>query len=316
MFRVRLDKFEGPLDLLLFFIQRDELDIYDIPISNIADEFLSYVTVLEKIDLDGVGDFLYLASLLISIKAKMLLPSQDVDEDGEPIDPRAELVERLLEYIRFKEAASQLEVKLAARGNEFTRLRFEADREDIEPDPDSVKDGTVFDLIRALRRVLAEVPEEPTHHIETEAYTIEEQQAYVRSVLVEVGSKSFVEMVQTRSKPFIITTFLAVLELARQGAIQITFSRSTDDFVLHKTDRINQVYSDVVAADAPLSVNENKSADISGANEEPMASPELEAISANAEDSDEDFAEDSAVEMLPESRIQHQADADLELPNR
>lgn len=261
MFRVRLDKFEGPLDLLLFFIQRDELDIYDIPIASITDEFLSYVTVLETIDLDGVGDFLYLASLLISIKAKMLLPSQEVDEDGEPIDPRTELVERLLEYIRFKEAASQLESKLEARDNEFTRLHFDADQEGIEPDPDTVRDGTVFDLIRALKRVLSEVPEEPIHNIESEAYTIEEQQAYVRTALVTVDRQSFVQLVQTRSKPFIITTFLAVLELARQGAIRILFNRTTDDFVLEKTDRINEVYSVDAPAESDSDATTNSAAD-------------------------------------------------------
>ncbi|MCB0719453.1 MAG: segregation/condensation protein A [Bacteroidetes bacterium] len=242
MFRVRLDKFEGPLDLLLFFIQRDELDIYDIPIADITDEFLSYVTIMEEIDLDGVGDFLYLAAMLISIKAKMLLPVPELDEEGEPIDPRTELVEKLLEYIRFKEAAAQLEQKLEDRGNEFTRVRFEADRQGIEADPDSIKDGTVFDLIRALRRVLTEAPDEPVHNVESEAYSIEEQQDYVRSALVKIERASFVELVSRRSKPFIITTFLAVLELARQGAIRIRFNRSTDDFSVEKTDLLHQVY--------------------------------------------------------------------------
>src|SRR5690606_7366513 len=99
-------------DLLLFFIQRDELDVHDIPVASIADEYLSYVRVMEQIDLDGVGDFLYLAAMLIQIKARLLLPTTEVDEDGEPIDPRAELVERLLEYIRYKEAAADLGTRL------------------------------------------------------------------------------------------------------------------------------------------------------------------------------------------------------------
>ena len=111
MYRIRLQEFEGPLDLLLFFIQRDELDIYDIPIAQITDEFLGYVRLIEEIDLDGVADFIYMAALLIHIKARMLLPRPDLDEEGEPIDPRQELVERLLEYVRYKEAAEELAVQ-------------------------------------------------------------------------------------------------------------------------------------------------------------------------------------------------------------
>src|SRR5690625_568104 len=108
MYRVHIEDFEGPLDLLLFFIRRDELDIFNIPIARSADEYLSYVRVLEQVDLDAVGEFLYMAAMLINIKARMLLPTPELDEEGEPIDPRRELVERLLEYVRFKEASQRL----------------------------------------------------------------------------------------------------------------------------------------------------------------------------------------------------------------
>lgn len=236
MYRVRLNQFEGPLDLLLFFIQRDELDIYDIPIAEIADEFLAYVTLLEEIDLDSVGDFLYLAALLIQIKARMLLPSPDLDEEGEPIDPRAELVERLLEYVRFKEAARGLEAHLEKRADHFTRGDAGTDREFVHPDPDIVADGSVFDLIGALRSVLTRAEEEPTHDIETEAYTIEEQQTYVKEVLLEVGSTSFSDLVNMRSKPFIITTFLAILEMARQHRVRLVMSRGKQDFSVEAVD--------------------------------------------------------------------------------
>lgn len=233
-YSVRLNHFEGPLDLLLFFIQRDELDIYDIPIASITEEFLDYVKVMEQVDLDGVGDFLYLAAMLIQIKARMLMPSQELDDEGEPIDPRTELVERLLEYIRYKEAAAALNERLEHRANLFTRPSAAADRAEIIPDPDIVADGSLFDLVGALKRVLSRARITPTHDVLGEAYTIEEQQAFVRTALVRVGSVSFVELVDRKSKPFIITTFLAVLELAREGEITIVVRRGADDFALER----------------------------------------------------------------------------------
>ncbi|MFV1981442.1 MAG: ScpA family protein [Rhodothermia bacterium] len=121
MYQVRLSDFEGPLDLLLFFIQRDELDVYDIPIAQIADEFLDYVRVMDEIDLDGAGEFIYMAALLISIKARMLLPRTNRDGDEEILDPRKELVERLVEYVRFKDAAEQLGDTWEVRSKLFVR---------------------------------------------------------------------------------------------------------------------------------------------------------------------------------------------------
>ncbi len=232
MYRVQLDQFQGPLDLLLFFIQRDELDIYDIPIAQIADEFLDYVRVLEQIDLDGVGDFLYMAAVLINIKARMLLPSPEVDEEGEPIDPRTELVERLLEYVRFKEAAAGLSGQFERRMDLFTR--GEASGEDAfrVDAPPVVEDASIFDLISALRRVLTEAEDDPQHEIETEVYTIDLQRDYIREQLQGDLRRSFVELVARRSKAFIVTTFLAVLEMARIGEIVISMAGGADDFYL------------------------------------------------------------------------------------
>lgn len=236
MYRVRLDQFEGPLDLLLFFIQRDELDIYDIPIAKITDEFLAYVRILEQIDLDGVGDFLYMAAVLINIKARMLLPSPELDEEGEPIDPRAELVERLLEYVRYKEAAAGLVDQFERRSELFTRGAAGVDGSlGIEVRP-RVSDASIFDLVSALRRVLAEAPEEPEHGVTAEVYSIEEQQEFVRLQLQEVDKVSFVELVHQRSKAFIITTFLAILEMAREGTILLRMAGNPDDFILRRAE--------------------------------------------------------------------------------
>lgn len=221
MYRIHIEDFEGPLDLLLYFIRRDELDVFDIPIAQIADEYLSYVKVLERIDLDSVGDFLYMAALLINIKARMLLPKTEVDEEGEPIDPRRELVERLLEYMRYKEASSNLEDLHQDRGDRFTRGHASSERKHWEGQAEVSFDATVFDLISALRRILTEAPEEPTHDIIREEYTIEEQQEFILDVLEKESKVSFAKSMKGRSKAFIITTFLGILELARQQRVLV-----------------------------------------------------------------------------------------------
>jgi segregation and condensation protein A len=232
MYQVRLQQFEGPLDLLLFFIRRDELDVYDIPISAITDEFLEYVRMLERVDLDGVGDFLYMAALLINIKTRMLLPSTEVDEDGDPIDPRQELVERLLEYVRFKEASEALSDALDRRQDQFTRGVELGENPEYAGGEEPVVEATVYDLIGALRRVLTEAPEEDLHSVRSETWSVEGQQEYLGEALAGGGRHSFVEIVTDRSKGFIITTFLAVLELARMGRIELFVERSAVDFYL------------------------------------------------------------------------------------
>ncbi|MDA0874236.1 MAG: segregation/condensation protein A [Bacteroidetes bacterium] len=230
MYKVRLQQFEGPLDLLLFFIRRDELDIHDIPIARIADEFLEYVTYMEEVDLDGVGDFLYMAAVLINIKARMLLPSQQLDDEGEPVDPRAELVERLLEYIRFKEASDQLEAKWEERSRQFIRGAAFSMADAVSDPEEELVEATVFDLITALRRLLTQAPDEPMHEVEAESFSMEEQQAFLRTVIQSGQRLSFVEMATGRSKPFIIATFLAVLEMARTGEIDIFLAGDASDF--------------------------------------------------------------------------------------
>lgn len=230
MYRIQLQQFEGPLDLLLFFIRRDELDVHDIPIARIADEFLEYVHYMKEVDLDGVGDFLYMAAVLINIKTRMLLPSPQVDEDGEPMDPRAELVERLMEYIRFKEASELLAREFEDRLSRHTRGLASAPEMPARDPQDELVDATVFDLISALKRVLVDAPDEWVHQVEVEAYSLEEQQVFLRETLVRGERASFVALATGRSKPFIITTFLAVLELARTGEIDIFIGGQADDF--------------------------------------------------------------------------------------
>ncbi len=231
MYRIRLEEFEGPLDLLLFFIQRDELDIYDIPIARITDEFLAYVRLMEEIDLDGVGDFIYMAALLISIKVRLLLPRPDHDEDGEPVDPRRELVERLLEYVRYKEAAQDLAAIHERRGDLFTRGEASSEKALFEEQlPETLVNTTLFDLISALRRVLTEVTEPPVHAVQHVEYSVEGQRQYVLDRLAQDGRTTFVALARHWHKGFVIATFLAVLEMARQGVVTLARTEAADDF--------------------------------------------------------------------------------------
>lgn len=232
MYRVHLQEFEGPLDLLLYFIRRDELDIYDIPISRIANEFLEYVRLLEEIDLDGVGDFIYMAAVLINIKARMLLPTDDVDEEGEPLDPRRELVERLLEYIRYKEASDALEGALERRSDLFSRAGVAREAAAYLNGQEVVLDVSVFDLVSALRRILTEEETEPVHEVQRLEYTLEEQVQYLLAEVGHSARASFYDLVRRRPKQFVIATFLAALELARQGVITLSVASDWTDFYL------------------------------------------------------------------------------------
>ena len=236
MYEVRLSDFEGPLDLLLFFIQRDELDIYDIPIARITDEYLSYVRLLEEIDLDGAGEFIYMAALLISIKARMLLPRTNADGDEEIIDPRKELVDRLLEYVRFKDAADRLGLVLDTRLQLYTRN--EPDDAGVEPPDDTevTYDVSVFHLVAALHRVLERAMDDPAHLVRATDYSVEEQREWLREHVKSAEPASFSEIVANRSKRFIIATFLAILEVVRDGTFRLLLGPSTADFYLVRTD--------------------------------------------------------------------------------
>jgi len=239
MYHVELQEFEGPMDLLLFFIKRDEIDIYDIPIARITDEYLAYVRVLEEVDLDGVGDFLYMAALLINIKAQMLLPSSDEDEAGKGKDPRRELVERLLEYVRFKEAANLLEQQREERRNHFTRGDASSIRERVEDRHEAKIDESVYDLVEALGRALEAVDEEEgetVHEFDPQEYSVEDQQRYVLDQIQRQNRISFQSLVERRAKGFVIATFLAILELTRQQYLRLELADARTDFAVTQRD--------------------------------------------------------------------------------
>ena len=231
MYRIRLNKFEGPLDLLLLLIQRAEIDIFDIPIANITDEYLAHVRLMESVDYDGVADFVYMASLLIGIKVRMLLPRPAPDEvEQEMVDPRQELVERLLEYRRYKEAAQKLGQQHEQRAVLHTRGAASASpfAEGLEV----LVNISVYDLINALRRVLVDAPDAPVIAMASRDYSADEQRRFVLQAVEASGSLAFTDLVRQKSKMFIITTFVAILEMVHRGLIVLLAASSEDDFMV------------------------------------------------------------------------------------
>lgn len=236
MYRVKLQNFEGPLDLLLFFIKRDELDIYDIPVSYITNQFLEYIRFMDELDLTIASEFILMASTLMAIKAKMMLPKDenDLDEDPED-DPRYELVQALLEYKRFKEMSEELHVLDQKNRQRYYRGNYEPDY--LEPEIDNgevFKDVTLFDLMAAFKKVMIQMErEEVVHKVEKEPSTIEEQGQFLVKLLELKGRLSFVEVCQeVRNKLLVVVTFLSALELIKEQKLLLFADSNPTDFYL------------------------------------------------------------------------------------
>ncbi len=236
MYSVRLNNFEGPLDLLLFFIRRDELDIYDIPIASITQEFLEYVKVLEILDLELAGEFIVMASMLVQIKAQMLLP-RDEKAGGEPgeldeDDPRAELVRRLLEYKRYREASDSLTISAENQRYVLYRSVFEAE-EIHAAESGAYRNATLFDLLKALKRAVEKAQEQPDPHIVTRfLITVEEKSEEILHTLRTKTSVRFFELIGELTKMHVVVTFLALLELAKNHRIVIQQDLQFDDIII------------------------------------------------------------------------------------
>lgn len=223
MYRVRLKNFEGPLDLLLFFIKRDELDIYDIPISYITNQFLEYIRLMEELDLDVASEFILMASMLMSIKARMMLPQEESDEELDEHDPRYELVQRLLEYKRYKEMAEKMEsIEEEAQKKHF-RGNPEADQVEKQASGEALKNVTMFDLMTAFKKVLSDIKKQKSvHHVEKIEYTVEEQTEYVLHHLQERGRTAFRTLCsRLKNRTKIVVTFLAILEMLKERQINL-----------------------------------------------------------------------------------------------
>jgi len=220
MYTIKLQEFEGPLDLLLFFIKRDELDIYDIPISRITREFLEYIHYMETLDLDVAGEFLVMAAELMQIKVRMLLPPEPGEE--EDVDPRANLVKRLVEYKRFKEVASDMSRREEERRKIFSRGYFDSDPKVMTEDEEEnlLRDVSLFDLIASFKFAIERMPKKFVHEIQKLNVSIDEQIVYILDYFSRRSEATFFELVKDMEEKIrVVVTFMALLELIRAGKI-------------------------------------------------------------------------------------------------
>jgi segregation and condensation protein A len=235
-YRVKLDIFEGPFDLLLFLIRKNEVDIFNIPIAEITRQFLDYIEIMKILDLDVAGDFIEMAATLMNIKSRMLLPRPPGVSDEEYEDPRTELVARLLEYKRFKDAALELDTMEDNRRKVFPRRFFNyITREEEKEDDVVLDDVTLFDLMVAFRKALDNMPKVVYHEVKKIEVTVEEQSEYILKKLHDKKVLLFQElMAELKVKIVLIVTFIALLELCRSGKIVVRQSKVFDDIRIKK----------------------------------------------------------------------------------
>ena len=243
--------YDGPFDLLLDLIRKQNLDIYDIPMARITAQFLEYTRHLQATDMDAAGDFVYTASLLIHIKSRTLLPREPLTGQGtlEAEDPRRELVERLLEHERFKAAAQMLSQKQQIEAASWTNpgmKRFLNDEgvESAEGEREIAAD--TVDLVRVFREILDRLRDRPVHRIDEDAVTVGQMLDYLkRRLLMEDKPVSLRRLLRnTQSERALICTFLAMLELVRLQAVLLRQPESFGDILLKKTDQFEQVMTD------------------------------------------------------------------------
>jgi segregation and condensation protein A len=233
-YKIKLTDFEGPLDLLLFFIKRDELNIYDIPIAKITNDFLEYLHLMATLDLEVAGDFIVMAATLMQIKVRMLLP-KEIGPDGEEEDPRAELVRRLIEYKRFKEMSLEFSKIEDERRKVYWRQFFSADPTTVVEDEeqDILKDVTLFNLIAAYKRALDSMPKKVIHEVNLFNVTIEEQMSYTLDYLRVNKEATLLQLVgHMTEKMRIIVTVIAILEMAKNKAVSIQPMEGVEDILI------------------------------------------------------------------------------------
>ena len=236
--RVELEIFEGPLDLLLHLIKKNEVSITDIPIATITEQYLATLEVMETLNLDVAGEFLVMAATLVHIKSRMLLPlTEDEEDEEEGADPRAELVRRLLEYQRFKDAADQLEQRELLTRDVFVRSSV---RMEEIPAP-GFREVPVFELLTALKRVLDRLPKDVVHEVILDKVTVREKMTLLLDILRKQGRllfESLFSSVETRME--VVVTFLAMLELVKVRAIRIFQEESTGPIEIEAATGIDE----------------------------------------------------------------------------
>jgi segregation and condensation protein A len=242
-YQIRLPQFEGPFDLLLFFIERDELDIYNIPIKNIIDDFLVFIKQSEEDNIELSSEFILFISTLMRIKAKMLLPRKELDEHGNEIDPRQELIDKILEYKKFKEASLKLAEMEQQRMFMVKRGNLQ---QDINAVGEEASEGTeiqsisLFKLMKVFEKVMQRLHDrqnKPQHVVYRYNYTMEESREYVLKVTAEEKTMSFEKIFDVcQDRLHAIFIFLTVLELVQQNYMAIIIGEGRNNFIVEYND--------------------------------------------------------------------------------
>lgn len=242
-FEVKIPLFEGPFDLLLFFIERDELDIYDIPISQITENFLEYLKKLETMNIEVASEFILVAAKLMRIKAKMLLPRPQLDEEGNEIDPREELVRHLLEYKKYKSVLEQLSgmeadmLQKEKRGNVIKEIKKLSETVNVESE---LQDIDLYKLLKVYQKVLRRFEiesEKPTHKVIQYPYTIAQQKDFILKKIIEKRKLSFTQVIEYNyEKICVIYNFLAILELLQLQQITIRIGEGFNNFWIERLE--------------------------------------------------------------------------------
>jgi segregation and condensation protein A len=225
-YKVELDVFEGPLDLLLYLIKQDELDIYDIPIVRITNQYMQYMEVMKMLDLNIAGEFIVMAATLMMIKSRMLLPVEERPELEDEEDPRWDLVRQLVEYKKFKDAASHLGELELRQENMFSRS---GEGIQLGPEPDiALEDVSIFDLITAFNEALRKAPREELREIFAEKFTVAEKIDHIMGLMRDRGKASLSRLLAGMTHRYeMVCTFLAILELIRLKQVR---ARQSDHF--------------------------------------------------------------------------------------
>jgi segregation and condensation protein A len=218
-YKIKLDIFEGPLDLLLYLVKKDHLNIYDIPIAQVTQQYMAYLELMKLLDLNIAGEFLVMAATLMQIKSQMLLPAEPGQQAEEEEDPRAELVKRLLEYEKFKEIAENLRQMETGQREVFKRPKS-TDAKEANIETEVYFEASIFDLISAFSSAMENVPKEVFYEVIKDEFTIEEKIHQILHLLLVKPVLTISELFkETKNKIEIVVNFLAILELIRMKEI-------------------------------------------------------------------------------------------------
>lgn len=242
-FEIKLPLFEGPFDLMLFFIERDELDIYDIPISKITNDFLDYIQQMEQLEMEVASDFILFAATLMKIKSRMLLPRPEINEEGEEIDPREDLIRNLLEYKKYKSVVDQLAAMEGEELAKFRRGNIDAEIHELSKGDDvdaEMQHVDLYKLLKVFQRTMAKFAareDETKHTVIQYPYTIEQQKDFVLEKISFKKKVPFSDFITYQpDKIFVIYTFLAILELLQLSQVTIIIGEGFNNFWVEKTE--------------------------------------------------------------------------------